>query len=161
MTSTQHSYHVIDAGAVQTAFKKRIAHALEHGQSVSFLAVAPLHYVHEKLLGNLLRRVLANTNHRAGIDFIVREAEQYCYYVCLGADMAYTIDRAFEIQQECDAMKLRITGSAMYLPQHGTIDERAQEIYECLSTGVDDHRRKLPVVYPEEFTRLGSVRPSA
>lgn len=162
MTSQQFFLYVAEAADVQAALKKHIERAREKQHSISFLAVAPQHYVHEKQLGALVKNALAESNSRHGADWIVRQADNYCFYVVLGADLEYTVDRACDVQKACGAQNMRIAGSVMYLPRGGSVDEQAREVYECLSNGIADHRRKLPFVYPKDVTQpSNSARPAS
>lgn len=152
MVSVQHTYFVADATDVHARFQERIEKALDKHMPVSFFAVAPMHYTQEKMLLSTIKRVLASSNSRVNADWIVREADTYSFYVILGAELENTVERINELQQHCDAVHLRVVGSAMYLPRQGTIEERTHDVYECLKNGIADHRRTMPQIYPREFT---------
>lgn len=148
MTSLQHTYYVADADDVKAAIRKRIGIALnaEPPMPVSFFAVAPLQYTQEKHLYGVIKRVLAGSNSRHSTDLIIREADNYCFYVALGAEMGYVMNETERLQQECDNIAMRVVNAATCLPR-GSIDEQAAEIYNLLNAGIEDQRRKRPVEY--------------
>jgi hypothetical protein len=148
MTSSMHVHFVADAAQVQGELASEIKKAEHKSHTISFFVMAPSDYVNEKSLGTIIKRVLSETNSRFGVDRIIREAEKYAYFVSLGANVSYTLDLTERLQKDCDLAGIKIVGSVMYLPKNGTVEQRAREVYDCLSEGIADHRRKLPVIYP-------------
>lgn len=151
MASQQFVAYATEAAEVEQVLRREIAKSQDAQRPLSFFAVAPLHHAHETHLGQVVKRILAGSNSRHGADWIVQERPNYSYFVVLGADLPYTLDIAGQVQDECVRVGLKISGSAMYLPKNGTVDDKAREIYGCLSNGIEDHRRKLPIIFPEEF----------
>jgi len=149
--SQQFVAYVAEPTDVQAVLKKQIAKAMETNEQVNFFAMAPLRHEQEGDLFKVIKRVLAETNSRQGADWIVRESSQYRFFVALRAGREYTVDIATQIQGECNRIPILTVGSFMYVPAGGALEDKAQEVYSCLSSGMDDHRRKLPWLYPKEF----------
>jgi hypothetical protein len=159
MRSQQIVAYAAEPSEVRSVLRREIEKAVEAQRPVSFFAVAPLHHAHERHLCTVIKRLLAQTNTRHGADWIVSERQQYRYFVALGADLDYTCGLTGLLQQECDSIGLMIAGSIIDLPKAATVEEQARQVYEWLSEGVEDHRRKLPTIYPSEITLIPGSSP--
>jgi hypothetical protein len=137
------------ADGVQDALAREIEKARFKEQPISFFAVAPMHPVHEKTLGALIKRVLGDdVTPRQGSDRIINETLSRSYFVSLGVPVSHMYGLADALQTECDALRMRYVGSVMYLPAGENPQEQARKVYACLEAGIQDHRRKMPVIYP-------------
>ncbi len=142
--------YLADGTHIQQRIAKEIADADKEQRSLSFIAVSALHHLHEFNLGKVIKRVILETNSREGKDWLIRQAPENRYFVLLNADVQYALDWTKTLHEAMDELRLKYAGSVMYLPKHGTPEEKAEEVYSCLCTGVDDHRKRM-LEYPHDF----------
>ncbi len=134
--------YVAEPGDIKALMQRTIEKAAKCRWPLSFFAATAGHPIQEMHLGKVIHRVLCETNGRQGLDWVVRQAPENRYFVLLNADFAYLKGLAEQLYEAFESQSLKVSHSLMPVPQNGTPEQMAEQVYEglcqSLSTPVQD-----------------------
>ncbi len=142
MTAKPIKAYAAEPGDIKELIQKTIEKAAKRSWPLSFFAATAGHPLQELHLGKVIYRVLCETNGRPGFDWVVRHAPENRYFVLLHADLAYLKGLAEKFYEAFESQSLKASGSLAVVPQYGTPEQMAEQVYEglcqSLSTPVQD-----------------------
>jgi len=130
--------YVIKAEDIKHELGKAIANAEANKYNVAFISLKAQHPLHETLLGRIMRQVLTETNSRQGRDWLIRQAQENRYIAILGCDWDYAARILSQVRSRCEGLKIKSSGELVSMPKRGTLEEKAESVYEGLTSLATD-----------------------